>query len=108
MVSQDNDKAKAPRWEIDSIFPGGSKSPKFADYRKVIAKDLAKLGKTLDKLPRKLDDNSRPKWAKWILDLQELYERLHLASAYCGCLVSQDVNDQEAMRIDAEIDEYYS
>jgi oligoendopeptidase F len=108
MVSQNNDKAKAPRWEIDSIFPGGSKSIEFAEFRKVIARDLVKLGKTLDKLPRKLDDNSRAKWAKWILDLQELYERLHLASAYCSCLVSQDVNDQEAMRIDAEIDEYYS
>ena len=108
MVTQDNDKAKAPRWDIDSIFSGGSKSPEFAEFRKAIAKDLAKVSKALDKLPKKLDDNSRAKWAKWILDLQDLYERLHLGSAFCGCLVSQDVNDQEAMKIDAEIDEYYS
>jgi len=25
-------KNSAPRWEIDSIFPGGAKSPQFAEF----------------------------------------------------------------------------
>lgn len=109
MIAVDNDgKDKAPTWEIDSIFPGGSRSPEYAEFRKKIALDLAKAAKVLDKLPKKLNDESRAKWAKWILELQRLYENLHSASAFAGCLISRDVNDEEAMKIDAEVDEMYS
>jgi oligoendopeptidase F len=101
-------KMQAPRWEIDSIFKGGSKSTEYAQFRTEISKDLTRLGKSLEKLPVKLNDDSRPKWAKWILDMQDVYERIHLASAFVACLISQDVNDQEAMKIDGEIDEYYA
>jgi pepF/M3 family oligoendopeptidase len=106
MVSQVN--SKAPTWEIDSIFPGGTKSPQFAEFRKIIAKDIEKLTRALKKLPPKLNNNSRAKWAKWILDMQKVYEKLHLAGAFTGCLTSQNVNDDEAMKIDAEIDEHNS
>jgi pepF/M3 family oligoendopeptidase len=105
MTPQENATIKAPRWEIDSIFPGGSKSPQYAAFRQEIVKDTVKLEKALAKLPKKLNEESRPKWAKWILDLQTAYEKLHLASAFAGCLTSQDVNDEEALRIDAELDE---
>jgi oligoendopeptidase F len=98
-------KNKAPRWEIDSIFPGGSKSSQFTEFRQNIASEIAKLTKNLDKLPKKLNEDSRAKWAKWILDLQKTYEELHLAGAFVSCLTSQNVNDEEAMRIDAELDE---
>ncbi len=103
MVS--DQKAKAPRWEIDSIFPGGSKSVEFAEFRKGIAGSLTRLEKTLKKLPPKLTDTSIPKWAKWILDLQKAYEELHLAGAFVSCLTSQNVNDELALQIDSEIDE---
>lgn len=103
MVSEQ--KNSAPRWEIDSIFPGGAKSPQFAEFRQNIAKEIAKLTKALEKLPKKLNDDSRTKWAKWILDLQKTYEELHLAGAFISCLTSQNVNDEEALRIDAEVDE---
>jgi pepF/M3 family oligoendopeptidase len=105
MTPQDTYTLKAPRWDIDSIFPGGSKSPQYAAFRQEIVKDIEKLEKTLARLPRKLNESSRPKWAKWILDLQAAYEKLHLASSFAGCLTSQDVNDEEAIRIDAELDE---
>jgi oligoendopeptidase F len=98
-------KNKAPRWEIDSIFPGGSKSPQFAEFRQNIASGITKLTKSFDKLPNKLNEDSRAKWAKWILDLQKTYEELHLAGAFVSCLTSQNVNDEEAMQIDAELDE---
>jgi oligoendopeptidase F len=106
MVSRE--KSPAPRWELDSIFPGGSKSKEFAEFRNTISKDLVKLGKSLDKLPKKLNNESITKWAKWILDLQKIYENLHLAGAFSSCLTSQNVNDDEALKIEAEIDEQYS
>jgi oligoendopeptidase F len=100
---------KAPTWEIESIFPGGSKSKEYADFRKKIVDDLERAGKTLESLPDKLgDDASISSWAEWILELQRLYEHLHLAGAFAGCLTSQDVDDDEAHRIEAEVDELYS
>jgi len=108
MTNHDTDKMKAPRWEIDSIFPGGSKSPQYTAFRQEMVKEIDKLEKALAKLPKKLNEASCPKWARWILDLQSTYEKLHLASSFAGCLTNQDVNDEEAMRIDAEIDDQAS
>lgn len=107
MKSQD--KEKAPTWEIETIFPGGSKSKEFADFRKKIVEDLEAAKKTLDNLPDKLNgDKSIGDWAAWILELQKLYERLHLAGAFAECLTSQNVNDDEAHKIEGEIDDHYS
>lgn len=101
--------AKSPTWDIDSIFPGGSKSTEYADFRKKIAADLAAADQSFKKLPQSLDtDENRKGWAQWILLLQDLYERLHLAGAYAGCLTSQDVNDTQAQIIEGEIDDLYS
>ncbi len=103
------DKENAPTWEIESIFPGGSKSKEYADFRKKIVVDLEVAGKSLERLPENLDnDKSIADWAAWILELQGLYERLHLAGAFSGCLTSQNVNDDEAHKIEAGIDDYYS
>ncbi len=102
-------KKKAPTWEIESIFPGGSKSKEYADFRKKIVVDLEVAGKSLERLPKNLDnDKSIADWASWILEMQRLYERLHLAGAFAGCLTSQNVSDDEAHKIEAEIDDYYS
>ena len=99
----------APKWEIDSIFPGGSKSKEYADFRKKIAEDIKTSGKSLTKLPDSLDsDDNIAAWAKWIIELQGIYERLHLAGAFVGCLTSQDVNDDEAHKIEGDIDDQYS
>jgi len=100
---------KAPRWDIDSIFPGGSKSPEYAEFRKKISRDLETADKVSKKLPGSLDSgDSISAWADWIMELQNIYERLHLAGAFAGCLTSQDVNDDEAQKIEGEIDELHS
>jgi oligoendopeptidase F len=104
-MAQDN---KAPRWEIDSIFPGGAASSQYAEFRKKIMAEIDDLTKSLGSLPKRLNDASRPKWADWILNLQRTYEELHLAGAYVSCLTAQNVNDEAAMQIEAEIDDQYS
>ncbi len=103
-----NNNINAPKWEIESIFPGGSKSGEFAEFRKKIVTDLAAAAISLEKLPANLDTKGISDWENWILELQRLYEHLHLAGAFTGCLTSQDVNDDEAHRMESEIDEYYS
>lgn len=102
---QDN---KAPRWEIDSIFPGGAASQQYAEFRKKIIGEIEDLTRNLENLPKKLNDDSRSQWAEWILNLQKTYEELHLAGAFVTCLTAQNVNDEKAMQIEAEIDNQYS
>ena len=95
---------KAPAWDLESIFPGGSKSKEYTDFRKKIAEDMEKAKKVLEKLPDKLDGDGPDKWAAWILEMQRIYEHIHLSSALAGCLVCQDVSDSLAHKIDVEID----
>jgi pepF/M3 family oligoendopeptidase len=99
---------KAPAWDIESIFPGGSKSKEYTDFRKKIAEDLEKAKKAQEKLPDNLKGDGPDKWASWILEMQRIYEHIHLSSAFAGCLVCQDVSDSEAQKIDVEIDEMAS
>jgi len=99
---------KAPRWDIESIFPGGAKSKEFTDFRKNIIEGIEAADKTLNGLPRVLDEHARQQWAEWILQLQKLAEHLHLAAAFVGCLTSQNVDDMEALKIDSQINELSS
>ena len=104
----DQKSQKAPTWDLESIFPGGSKSKEYADFRKKIAEDLEKAKKALENLPKNLDGDNLDKWAVWILEMQRIYEHIYMASAFAGCLVCQDVADSEAQKIDVEIDEFSS
>ncbi len=99
---------KAPSWDLETIFPGGSKSKEYEDFRKKIAKDLEKAKKALEKLPSNLKGEGAKKWAAWILEMQRIYERIYLSGALAGCLVCQDVNDSLAQKIDVEVDEMVS
>jgi len=98
----------APTWDLETIFPGGSKSKEFEELRKKIAEDLEKAEKSLEGLPKNLDGDGGEKWAAWILAMQGIYERIHLSAAFSECLVCQDVTDSTAQKIDVENSEYYS
>jgi len=98
----------APTWDLETIFPGGSKSKEFEELRKKIAEDLEKAEKSLEGLPKNLDGDGGEKWAAWILAMQGIYERIHLSAAFSECLVCQDVTDSKAQKIDVENSEYYS
>lgn len=93
MTKQDK---QAPRWDLDTLFPGGSSS---ADYQTHIASTRTGMdvaNENLNDLPPNLDPESRDAWAEWILELQELEEEIELARVFAGCLVSQNVGDSRA------------
>lgn len=99
-------KSSAPSWDLDSIFPGGSKSKEFTEFRQTIKKELEDLAKTVEKVAGKTGKDSYVAWGQIILIMQELYRKLHHAGSFTDCLSSQDVNDFEAARVGAEIDDY--
>ncbi|MCD6162377.1 MAG: M3 family oligoendopeptidase [candidate division Zixibacteria bacterium] len=100
------EKSIAPRWDLESVFSGGSKSKEYAKFRAQINAKLEVAEKDVERLAGKSDSSTYEKWGKFILDMQQLYREIYHASSFAGCLVSQDVDDTEGHKIDAEIDVY--
>ncbi len=106
MATPTTPKATTPnklRWDLDSIFPGGSASTEFADFRNALTADLSQAKETLAELPRSIDDTSREKWIDYLALIQDLLERIDHASGFSSCLAAQDVKDDQALLIKEEI-----
>ena len=103
-MSQQETAKKAPTWDLDSIFPGGSESKEFAAFREKTKRDLKELMAKFPKLPQKLDKDDYEKWVKFIIRLQELLAHISQISSFANCLVSQNVNDNKAHQIVGEAD----
>jgi pepF/M3 family oligoendopeptidase len=98
-------RARAGRmtWDLESIFPGGSGSKQFASFRALLARDLAKAGAQVARLPRKGDPKSLSRWTDFIVFFQNVALRLSHADSFAYCLVAQNVSDTRAMTIYEEI-----
>ena len=96
----------APTWDLDSIFPGGSRSDAFKQYRQQLRTDLESAAKSLGSLPATLDSATQPDWQRFVLTLQDLLERIDLVKSFAGCLVAADVSDSMAQVIVGEGDLY--
>jgi pepF/M3 family oligoendopeptidase len=100
------EKNTAPRWDLDSIFPGGSKSEKYTSFRKNIKSDLKLFAEEISNLPQKLDESSKTQWIDFLIRLQDLYARIIQAHGFVECLTCQDTTDTLANKIYGEIDEF--
>ncbi len=93
----------APAWDLEALFPGGSKSPQFLAFRTRAKADLTDLAKTLADLPDMID-SKRDAWVSFVLRLQSVAEQIHVISSFSGCLLAQNVDDSEAQSITGEGD----
>jgi pepF/M3 family oligoendopeptidase len=108
MSSENKDLSKAPTWDLESVYPGGSGSKELAIFLENIKKDLKSYTNKINKLPQKLNDSNRAKWADYLIKLQEFLGRLSQVASFVHCLVSQNVNDEKAHQIYGEVDVYRS
>ncbi|HEX2897966.1 MAG TPA: M3 family metallopeptidase, partial [candidate division Zixibacteria bacterium] len=92
----------APTWDLDSIFPSGSKSKEFENFRADVHKKLVAANKLLKSLPTKISKQSESKYVKFINLLQELWDEIELVNSFSNCLSSQDVKDTKADAIYSE------
>lgn len=93
-------------WDLDSIFPGGSDSPEFAAFVAQLTTDLS-AAKAEPALPA-LAPETHSQWIDAINRLYDLSARLFHAGSFTGCLVSQNVNDDKARMLDAELDSLHA
>lgn len=93
--------APAPRWDLESIFPGGSASAEYKKHREQTASDIAKADKMLSALPADYNAGA-DQWVEFALLLQSIAEDLELTISFAGCLTSQNVDDSAADTITGE------
>ena len=98
----------APRWDLDSIFPGGSGSPQYKSFCEKVRLSLSEANENFQRLPRKLDSKSSGEWEAFILQLQDILENARLVKAFAGMLGAQDVSDSGANAAEATGDELFS
>jgi len=98
----------APRWDLESIFPGGSSSPQFKQHRQKTATSLEQLEGRLDDIRKPVTDASLDRWVGFILDLESLAEDIEVVLSFGGCLTAQNVEDTLADAITSEGTEFSS
>ncbi|TFH65815.1 MAG: hypothetical protein E4G91_01075 [Candidatus Zixiibacteriota bacterium] len=94
----------APRWDLESVFPGGSGSKEYKIFREKVRGDLDKAKKAFAKLPPKLSPAAEAQWIKFILEFQRLGEHLGLARSFVHCCISEKVSDELGHAIFGEVD----
>ncbi len=92
----------APKWDLDSIFKGGSSSAEFKKHRDDVKERLVKAEKGINQLQTGIDDSSISTWADFILEWQSLGEDIELILSFAGCLTSQDTTDSAADAIESD------
>jgi oligoendopeptidase F len=96
----------APTWDLETIFPGGSRSTEYVGFRSKVKKDLDEATSMLKTLPKNIDEQTLPAWVDFVLKLQSIYENIDLVRSFAACLISQDVSDADAHAIVNEGDAY--
>lgn len=84
-----------PKWDLDSLFPGGSTSTAFHTYLENLhtdIKELLKLVKEIDPAKESTAENLQ----LFITKLEDAMFRFREAAAFVSCLHAQDVNDEHA------------
>ena len=94
----------APRWDLESVFPGGSTSPEYKQFREKTRQDLDSAQAMFAALPKRLDGTTVGKWKEFILKLQDVCDNTLFVMSFAHCLTSQNVEDSPAHGIVAEGD----
>ncbi len=98
----------APRWDLESVFPGGSKSEEYKQYRENLKNELEGLDSKMKSIKDKADQLSRGELIGLIDELQKLYQKVELVYSFAGCLSSADVKDDYAYQVYSEAQGYQS
>ena len=94
----------SPKWDLESIFPGGSDSKEFEQFRKEQDQGLGDAAKMFESLGKTITADNVDSWVSFIDKLQSLYANLELVVSFSGCLTAQNVDDKKALAFESEAD----
>jgi pepF/M3 family oligoendopeptidase len=98
----------APRWDLESIFPGGSNSKELTEYRKMVAAEMTTIEERAAKLDGTISADNLNGWIDFLTSFSDVCEKLDLVHSFAGMLTSQDVTDSKADAIIGEADGFWA
>jgi len=87
------------KWELDTIYPGGSGSQAFAGELDAMAGDVRALEQSLRGADRADAAGIAARLPEWTDAVQSILRRLREAASFTGCLQAQDMNDKAALAL---------
>jgi oligoendopeptidase F len=95
----------ALRWDLDSLFPGGSESEEFQRYLSEIREQLAALKDRIASLDETVDLD---RFCGIVGGMETAIVKLRQASAFISCLLAQNTADKKAMELRGQVSENFS
>ncbi len=116
----------SPTWDLDVLFPGGSRSPQLARHLEALEADIAQLAALIQSLPvpggaasttrgdgtaqapalqgpAPVAEEALSAWHAAVQRLQDVGARLREAGSFINCLAAQDVKDEKARLLSGRI-----
>lgn len=87
------------RWELDSIYEGGSGSEAFARELNQLEQDIKALSSSL----KEAREVTAGRLTEWTEKAQTVLARLREAESFTGCLTAADVADRQAVALDDRV-----
>ncbi|MFD2613762.1 M3 family oligoendopeptidase [Paenibacillus gansuensis] len=87
-------------WNLDTIFPGGSESPAFAEFAEQMVRDISKFAGMLESVNGRVKVQSLEEPIEL---MQSLSNRLREGSAYVECLTAENQNDRKAVLLSGKM-----
>lgn len=85
-------------WNLDSLFPEGSKSTQFQDHVNQLETDVSAMELYMEQYNKSLSGNANH--VKYILEqLSKIRLNLSQANSYITCLLAQNTKDHEAYKL---------
>lgn len=97
-----------PRWDLETVFPGGSESLQFKVFMDQLSKDLIELSKLLELMAPMKIDVEKMKFYDAVELIQLVTKKMKEADSFVGCLVAQDIHDKTAVRLNGKIKMLYA
>ncbi len=85
-----------PRWDLESIFPGGSESAELQNYISVLETDLQQLSQQVKGFPLPEEPEDVAYMESMISLLEKVSKQVGEVSAFVSCLTAEDVHDYKA------------
>lgn len=91
------------KWELDSIFPGGSQSPEFSAFLDSLEGKAKELTGKLEQTRSPLSEEEAEAFFPLVEQLQKLLRELREAESFTGCLMAQDQGDRKALQLNGRV-----
>ncbi|MFB5663267.1 M3 family oligoendopeptidase [Alteribacillus sp. HJP-4] len=99
-------KTLSKRWDLDSLFKGGSSSEELKKFVHQLHNDLSVLEEKLVAAVVPETNEQMEEWAALLLELQGLMARMQEAGSFAGCLTAENVHDEKAKQWQANLKPY--